>query len=332
MESDLASLQRAVTVVLNLSFAVLVGASAATLWLRAGTSSWVTGLLPRLRTAVLGATGSAMLAYVAILWVEAASMAEVPLAEALPAVRSVITATHYGMAWMIGAAALIVIGAVCTARDQRGKPASMIRIAAIGVLLYSRSMVSHAGAGGDFIWAVAFDWVHLVLISLWVGEVLVAGLIALPGGPGTELQSRRDCADYIAALSHSATIALVGIFTTGIIAAWRGLGGFDNAFGNPYAATLLVKIGLVLCASALGGLNRFVVMPAMLSRLRKASKRAKTGGDRKAGNGNEASTLIAAESSPDRRFVLILRAEAVFLIAAIVAAAFLSSTPPPTAS
>jgi len=332
VESDLASLQRAVTVVLNLSFAVLVGASAARLWLRAATSPWAAGLLPRLRTAVLAASGSAMLAYLAILWVEAASMAEAPLTEALPAVRSVITATHYGMAWMIGAVALVVIGAVTVARDQMGKAGSIIPIGAIGLLLYSRSIVSHAGAGGDFTWAVAFDWVHLVLISLWVGEVLVAGLIALPGGPGTELQSRREYADYIASLSHSATVALVGIFTTGIIAAWRGLGGFDNAFGNPYATTLLIKIGLVLCAAALGGVNRFVVMPTMLSRLRKAPKRAKPGAGRKAGDGNETDKGMPAGGTTDKRFAWILQVEAVVLIAAIVAAAFLSSTSPPTAS
>ncbi len=112
MESDFASAQRAVTAFLNLSLAVLVGASAATLWLRTRTSPWARAMLPRLRTALLAGTGTAILAYVAILWIEAASMAEVPLAEAWPAVRSLITGTHFGLAWMIGAAALVVAGAL----------------------------------------------------------------------------------------------------------------------------------------------------------------------------------------------------------------------------
>jgi putative copper resistance protein D len=312
--------------------AVIVGASAASHWLCAGISPWAARLLPRLRAALLGATGIAMTAYVAILWVEAASMAELPVTDALPAVRSVITATHYGMAWMIGAAALVVIGAVCAARDQTGKAASMVRIVAIGVLLYSRSMVSHAGAGGDFTLAVILDWVHLILISLWVGEVLVAGLITLPGARLTELQSRRECAHYIAALSHSASIALGGIFLTGTVAAWRSLGGFNSAFGNPYAATLLVKVGLVLCAAALGGLNRFVVMPGILSQIRNAPARGEAGDERTAGNQSETGKDRTAESAADRRFARILQLEAIFLLAAIVAAAFLSSTPPPTAS
>lgn len=312
METDLALLQRAVTVVLNLSFAVLVGGSAANLWLRAGRSPWAAALLPRLHRALLGATGAAMVAYVAILWVEAASMAEVPLAEALPAVNSVLTATHYGLAWMIGTAALVVVGANCVSalRVQAGGAALTVRAAALGVLLYSRSMVSHAGAGGDFTWAVAVDWIHLVLISVWVGEVIVAGLITLRGLPDDAPESRLDCSRYIEALSHSATAALIGIFATGVISTWRVLESPENLFGNPYGTTLLIKLGLVLCAAALGGFNRFLVMPSLLQSLQHAGH---------------------AQQDASRRFARILRAEAIVLIAVVVAAAFLTSTSPPTA-
>ncbi len=331
METDLETLKRAVTVVLNLAFASLVGASAALLWLRAATSSWATALVLRLHATVQAATGSASVAYLAMLWVEAASMAEVPLADALPAVRSVITATHYGTAWMLGAAALVAIGAVSVAR-RSGRAAALIRIAAIGVLLYSRSMVSHAGADGAFTWAVAIDWVHLALVSLWVGEVLVAGVLAFRGDGAMEPRSRRDCAAYIAALSHSATIALAGILATGIAGAWRSLGGADDVLGTPYAATLLVKVGLVLCAAALGGLNRFAILPAMLAQLRTAPEPAKAASAGKPGDVPEAGTGTAARTPPDPRFTWILQAEAIFLVAAVVAAAFLSSTPPPMAS
>lgn len=312
MEIDLALLQRAVTVALNLSFAVLVGGSAAILWLRTRNSQWAASLLPRLRRALLAATVAAILAYVAILWVEAASMAEVPLADALPAVGSVLTATHYGFAWMIGAGALVMTGATCAAglRAQTAGAAPAVRIAAIGVLLYSRSMVSHAGAGGDFTWAVAVDWIHLVLTSAWVGEVIVAGLLALRRLPADDDAGRSDCAYYVAALSRSATVALGGIFITGAVSTWRVLESPGDLVASPYGATLLVKVGLVLGAAALGGFNRFLVMPALLRALRAS---------------------VPPQGPASRRFARVLQLEAVILLAVVVTAAFLTSTTPPTA-
>lgn len=310
MEAELVLARHGATVVLNLSLAGLVGAAAAGLWLRRTVSPWALALSVRLHGAMKGAALVAVLAYVAVLWLEAAAMAEVPPAAAFPAVQSVITATHYGMAWMIGAGALLVLASTLALRGSRGPAPSLVRLLALATLLYSRSMVSHAAAGGDLAWAVAADWVHLLLASVWVGEVLVAGLLALRTEPA-DPQSRRECAAYIEALSRSATIALAGIVLSGAFSAWRGLGTIGNAFGNPYATTLLVKLALVLCAAALGGLNRFVVMPALLDRLRLAT---------------------ATQRGAARRFALILRLEAVFLTGALVAAAFLGSTSPPALS
>lgn len=312
MEADFALLQRAVTAFLNLSLAVLVGASGASLWLRARQSAWTAALLARLRRTLLGASAAALAGYVAILWVEAASMAEVPLADALPAVGSVLAATHYGLAWMIGAAALVVTGAASAAglRPRAGQGLPALRIAAIGVLLYSRSMVSHAGAGGDFSWALAVDWMHLVLVCLWVGEVLVAGLLALRALPGSEAAGRSDCAHYVAALSRSATLALAGILATGVLGSWRVLQSPADLVESPYGATLLVKLGLVLCAVALGAGNRFLVMPALLRSLQAAGQ---------------------PHPGAGRRFARVLQLEALILVAALVAAAFLTSTPPPMA-
>ena len=187
-------------------------------------------------------------------------------------------------------------------------------MAALGVLLYSRSMVSHAGANGDFTLAVAIEWIHLALVSLWVGAVIVAGWLLPRQGaadvPLPDLQDNADQARYIEALSRTATIALAGIVLTGATAAWRILGDPANLAGNPYGTTLLVKLGLVLCAAALGGFNRFFVMPPLLRALRHPDQ---------------------AASHARRRFTRILRIEVLVLAAALVAAAFLTSTAPPVA-
>jgi copper resistance protein D len=313
MESDFALVQRVVTAVLNLSVATIVGSGMAAVWLRGRSSAWAVDMQHRLRSAMLTGAMAAVMAHAVGLWLEAAAMAEVPLADAFPAVQSVITATHYGMAWMLGAAALVVAAvlAVFRAGAQTSGATGVLRLAALALFLYSRSIVSHAGAAGDFTWAVVVDWIHLILISLWVGEVIVAGQIALRREVASEPASRADRARYVEALSTSATLALIGIFVTGVLSAWRSLGSLDNAFGNPYATILLFKVALVSCAAALGGLNRFIIMPSLLTALRSKPE---------------------AGADAALKFTRILHVEAVILVAIIVAAAFLSSTSPPTAS
>lgn len=312
MNMDLPLAQLAATVALNLSVAVVTGASMSTAWLRAGRSSWPASHIVRLRAIAQAAVAAALLSYIALLWLEAAAMAEVPITSAAPAVYSVLTATHYGFAWTIGICALagIAIVTVLRWRPEYAGGVDLVRLLAIGVFLYSRSIVSHAGAGGDVSWAVAADWLHLILISLWVGEVFVAGLVTLRQPARSIQEERLDRAKYIQALSNSATVALVGIFVTGLVSAWRGLGSFDNATSNPYAATLLIKLALVATAAMLGGVNRFFVMPPLLENFR-----------------STASTTASSE----RRFALVLQIEAIVLFAALILAAVLSSTSPPTA-
>lgn len=314
MDLPLAQLaQLAATVALNLAVALVMGASVSTAWLRAARCSWSACHIVRLRAAALAAVGAALVSYIALLWLEAAAMAEVPIGSAAPAVRLVLTATHYGFAWTIGICALAALAIVTVLRwrQKHVRAADLVRLLALGVFLYSRSIVSHAGAGGDLSWAVAADWLHLILISLWVGEVLIAGLLTLRHPAGSIAEERLERARYIQALSNSATIALVGILVTGLVSAWRGLGSLENATGNPYATTLLIKLALVASAAMLGGVNRLLVMPPLLDALR-----------------STAGTSTATE----RRFALVLQIEGVVLVAALIVAAVLSSTSPPTAA
>jgi putative copper resistance protein D len=310
--TDLPSVQAAATAMLNLSMALVLGAGMSLAWLRGRSSTWAGSQTARLRRVMIASVAAALLAYAAVLWLEAAAMAEVPIMSAGPAVHTVLTETHYGFAWTIGICALVLalVSASIPRHGGRGRAADRFGLLAIGVFLYSRSISSHAGASGDLTWAVAVDWLHLALTSLWVGEVLVSGLVTLRAPSGAIDQDRLDTARYIEVLSTSATVALVGIFATGIVNAWRGLGSLENAIGNAYATALLVKLAFVTGAATLGGVNRLFVMPGLLADLR---------------NGG------AATDTLQRRFVLVLQIEAILLLAALFMAAILSSTPPPAA-
>ena len=154
------------------------------------------------------------------------------------------------------------------------------------------------------------DWMHLNLACLWVGEVFVAGLVVLGAFPAGGRDGRADCARYLELLSASATVALAGIFATGLFNAWHHLGSPEALLGNRYGTTLVGKLSLVIAAAMLGGFNRFFVLPALRVALQ--------GADGDAGNSA-------------RRFSLVLRIEAGVLLGVLAVAAVLSATPPPTA-
>lgn len=295
------------TVALNLALAMSVGAGMSALWLARRDSFWAASQRSRLRLAGAASVAIALLAGGALLWMKAASMAEVPMIEAGAAVWSMLTATHFGLASIAGALALL-LAAIATAPRPRGMGSGrwiMLNLFALAAFLYTRSSVSHASADSDFGIRILVDWVHLILISAWVGEVFVAGLLTLTAPPGTREDDRIDRARYIGALSTTATFALGGIVVTGLANAWYNVGRASAVIGSEYGTALLVKLGLVAVAALLGGYNRFFVLPG----------------------------LTASLTAPAlRRFTLVLRLEAAVLLGALIIAAILSSTSPPTAA
>ena len=317
-------LQHGATVLLNLAVAMAVGASATILWATQASSVWARERARAVRRLGLVALVVALMASAALLWLKAAAMAEVPLAQAAPAAWSMLNSTHLGLAWKIGSGALVLAIAAIAAlmTNSATAPSTAVRreralvlvgLAALACFLYTRSMVSHASADGDFSLLMLADWLHLILVCLWVGDVIVAGLLVLacpPGAPRDDRNDRNDCARYVESLSRSATLALVGIFATGLFNAWRNLGGIGALVSDAYGITLLIKLALVLGAVLLGGANRFVVMPGLIAALRS--------GDAGAGKAMY-------------KFTQILRVEAVVLVAVLLTAAMLSATSPPTA-
>lgn len=295
MAVDWAWTQRAVTVALNLAVAVGVGAAMSGIWTAGSGAPWALNQRRRLRLAGLAALAVAMLASAGVLWLEAAAMAEVAPAQAAPAVWAMLTATHLGVAWQIGIGALLLSMGAAAFRGplQRGFVANLLGLA---VFLYTRSMVSHAAADGDFSVPIVVDWLHLMLICLWTGEVVVAGWL-VRADDGVEW------ARYAAALSTTATFALGGIVATGMFSVWRNLDSPAALIEHVYGTTLVAKLALVTIAVLLGGANRYFVMPSLC------------GGH-------------AIETA--RRFTAILRVESAVLLGVLILAALLSSTAPPT--
>ena len=308
MVLDLQTVQHLVTAVLNVAVAVLTGASLCRLWLGRDVSSWAEARRQPVHHAATVSAVVALFANLVVLWLESAAMAEVPVTQAAGAMWSMLNSTHLGIAWAIGMVGLAFAAVGTFIRSDRNPRPALVSMAALAVFWYTRSMVSHAASDGDFSVRLLADWVHLSLISLWVGEVILSGGVMLRASGNMTAADRRARAAYVGSLSSSATFALAGIFVTGLYATWRSLGGFENLVGNPYGNTLVAKLLLVGVAAMLGGYNRFFVMPPWLKR---------------ESAGNAASELFPL------RFRRVVWIEALVLLAVVVLAAWLASTSPP---
>jgi len=161
-------------------------------------------------------------------------------------------------------------------------------LVALAAFLYTRAMVSHAAGDGDLDWAMAAHWLHLCGACAWAGVVLV-GATAPWQGDNVQAAARR--------LSRVATAALALVLVSALLRLAL-LPNFAVAGFTPNVQALAGKLVLVAGVIALGAFNRFAGMPAL------------------------------GEPAGVRRFVRVLRIEALLMGAVLLAAAVLASTPP----
>jgi putative copper export protein len=275
---------------LNLALAWMVGACTAAFWLRNEGTGWTLRCRLWLQQSCRAAALVCLAAYLLVLWAVAAAMADVPLSEAGAALWMLLAQSDYGKAAWAAAACLAAL-AFWPLSPGRS-------LAVLVAFAFSRVANSHAAEQGLLTLPLLVEWLHLLLIALWVGGVAVAAWVVLPAsaaGGGAAPDA------YLRKLSDAATLALAGIVATGIFNAWRGLGKLDNLAATPYGVALTVKLVLVALAVALGGYNKLRGFPA----------------------------IVAGQAGARPVVVLVLRIESLLLAAAVLAAAVLTSQAPP---
>jgi putative copper resistance protein D len=294
-------LQVGSTVLLNASFVTIVGTLTARLWLRSSAGpEHHARIIDALHRTELAATGLGVFAACLALWAASAVMMGGQLAEAAAMLWTMAIQTAYGQAGLVGIAILIAVGALNVfSPKSAGADAAMV-VFLLGFAA-SRASVSHAGESGTFSLNFGVEWVHLLLIALWLGGVGVAGWIVLPMAHPNRTE-QLEIGRYLTLLSHAATVALLGIFATGLYNAWQRVGTLQNVLGNLYGTALLVKVGFIAVAVALGGYNKLFGFPAVTR---------------------------SAHASP--HVIAILRFESLLLLGALAAAAVLTSNQPPMA-
>jgi putative copper resistance protein D len=294
-----AALQIGAAVLVNVSFAWMVGAVLARFWLRNADVAWKAQIVAGLRSSEISATILCFVGSCGTLWAAAAVMSGLPLLAALDTLWLMLSKTNYGQAGFAGLVILATLGGL-NVIGRRGYALYAFKFTMLLAFAVSRVANSHAGEGGLLSLGLAAEWAHLLLVALWAGGVALGGWIVLPTIFASKSRSEPEAIFYMNTLSQASMFALAGIFATGIYNAWHRLGAVDNLIGNSYGTALIVKVAMVLLAVALGAYNKFIGFPS-----------------------------VARSTSSISPVVAVLRVESVVLLAAFVAAAVLTSQQPP---
>ena len=119
------------------------------------------------------------------------------------------------------------------------------------------TLVSHAAASADPKF-IAFDFIHIVAVSIWSGGVVTFLYVAVPALREARVLGATTWRFSVVALTCVATI-----ITTGTLQALDRLVLLEDLFETPYGIALLVKIVLVALLVGLGALNLLVWGPRM---------------------------------------------------------------------
>lgn len=216
---------------------------------------------------------------------------------ALPDVLS----THAGRLteYICFATLLLAIWSLLPLKPILAAPGSAVLLL---VVILLRSATGHAAVDGDFSLAELLQALHLSAMAIWSGGVLVSGLLVLPrlirADAASNLPSPRN---YVASLSTVSTWAVAVVALSGVVKAWRQVGGDLHLLRDAgWAWVLYAKVACVTLAIMLGGLNRL--------------------GLRGSNDWPETTETRSAK---------LLRAEAWTMVAVLILSAWLANMPPP---
>jgi putative copper resistance protein D len=290
-------LQVGSALLLNIGFTWLVGSWLARWWMHSSGIGH-DDFEPALRKLDLAAAGLGAAGSTVALLAATAVMGGVGLREACPMFWTMVSSTDYGHAACITILAMLAVFALRlpsgTSRLRTGAAFAFIAIFAV-----TRSSMGHAGEDGLWSAALAAEAVHFSAIGVWTGAVMVSGWFVLNASRVAAFNVHMTDR-YLDLMSQGAMLAVIAILGTGLYSAWHRVGTSEHLFHSTYGTILLVKIGLVLAAIAMGGYNKFVGLPA------------------------------ASRSSRGLGVVrTVLQAETFLLVGALLAAAALTSQQPP---
>jgi copper transport protein len=234
----------------------------------------------------------------------------------LRALLPLVRVSAFGRGWLdLEIVFALFVGAATVAiwldrpeRRQRSVAALLAllgALAAAGAVLLVPGTAGHAGQTAPRGLSLAFDWLHLVAGSVWVGGLI--GLVVL----AATLPAARRVAALVVCVPRFSNVALVSVLVligAGTGSAVQHLPTLASLWQTSYGKALLVKIALLGAALLLAAVNLLRTVP----RFRACAQRPELG--------PPAASLL-------RR---VVAGEVVLIGGAVLAAAVLSSLAPPS--
>jgi copper transport protein len=129
-------------------------------------------------------------------------------------------------------------------------PAALVAIGLAG----TPGFAGHAGTGTWTFYAVVFDTLHVLAMSVWLGGLAVLLVAALGGGFSGGLRHA------LMTFSRLAFTCVVVLVATGLFAAWRQVGFRISGYtSTSYGHILLVKLGFVVLLVGVAAISRSIV-------------------------------------------------------------------------
>jgi putative copper resistance protein D len=205
---------------------------------------------------------AALLSALLWFWLEAASMSELSLKNALstPAWRAVLFETQFGRVWqlrlgLIAAAFVLVASALAQVKARRALVVVLWLVSV--VLLTSLAWISHAAAATVHLLGVSGDMLHLCAAGFWIG-----GLVPLTIFLARVRASFSLGETVVRVVRRFSTLSLCCVsvlVVSGISNSWLLVGSIHALFTTPYGRLLLVKLALFAILIGFGARNRFLV-------------------------------------------------------------------------
>jgi copper transport protein len=139
-------------------------------------------------------------------------------------------------------------------------PASASAFGYVGAMLGLLSFWfdGHTVTQGPRVLHALVDLVHVAAGSVWFGGIVGLTVVAwMRRATGSSIAS------LVVRFSTVASVALILVALAGSLMALMIIDGFGDLTGTEWGRLLLVKVGAVSVAAAIGGYNHFVIVPAL---------------------------------------------------------------------
>ncbi|MEI7932734.1 MAG: copper homeostasis membrane protein CopD [Alphaproteobacteria bacterium] len=187
---------------------------------------------------------------------------------------TIISATHYGAAWIVRLVALVLAALAIRLTDIWPRMAFGLTLILAGLAVASLAWGGH-GAGGEGLAGLGHlsaDVAHLWAAGLWVGALVCFCLLALTPGKHHLKPAARALAKFAGLGSAIAgTLVLTGAINTAFLVPLRTLAILPD---SSWARVLALKLALFAGMLALAATNRFVLTPRLTNSLADPSREA----------------------------------------------------------